>query len=158
MLDLHLLMLPGQPGLDRLVVLREGWPDVPVVVLSDYDDSRSVALALDAGAMGFVSKSMKPSLLGQALTTVLAGGIFVPEWPGNAVGIEEIPELTPRQSEVLALLLQGLPNKRIEQALNLAPPTVKAHVSSVLRALGVTTRTQAVIAAHRLNLRWRSGG
>lgn len=153
------LALPGTSGLDALAALRAGWPEVPVVVLSGRDDPASVTAVIDAGAMGFVSKTAEPGALGGALEAVLAGGVCVPALPAAVPsGTDGTPRLTPRQWEVLRLLLQGLPNKRIEQTLELAAPTVKAHVGAVLRALGVTTRTQAVIAASRLNLRWREAG
>jgi DNA-binding NarL/FixJ family response regulator len=159
------LGLPGQSGLNGLITLREAWPAVPVVVLSGTDDSPTVLGSIDAGAMGFVSKSSPPEVLAQALQTVLAGGVYVPPATSAFASPQDSaastarhaqPSLTPRQWDVLRLLLQGQPNKRIERALDLAPSTVKAHVSSVLRALGVTTRTQAVIAASRLNLHWRA--
>lgn len=169
-IDLVLLDLgmPGETGLSSLRALREAWPAVPVVVLSGTDDGPTVLSAIDAGALGFVSKSSAPGLLAQALQCVLAGGVYLPPaaaaetLPGlqgvAAIGGRPaaLPPLTPRQWDVLRLLLQGQPNKRIERALGLASPTVKAHVSAVLRALGVTTRTQAVIAASRLNLHWRA--
>lgn len=162
------LGLPGQSGLGSLLTLRAAWPAVPVVVLSGVDDTATVLGAIDAGAVGFVSKSSAPGLLAQALEVVLTGGVYLPPAATGtsiegAAGVAaaggmalRLPALTPRQWDVLRLLLQGQPNKRIEQALNLAAPTVKSHVSAVLRALGVTTRTQAVIAASRLNLHWRS--
>lgn len=164
------LGLPGMTGLSGLLTLRDAWPVVPVVVLSGNDDRATVLGSIDAGAMGFVSKSSSPELLANALQTVLAGGVHLPPvtasaaiaaYQGAAVAKTRPPQqpvLTPRQWEVLRLLLQGQPNKRIEQALGLAPPTVKSHVSAVLRALGVTTRTQAVIEASRLNLHWRAPG
>jgi DNA-binding NarL/FixJ family response regulator len=167
-IDLVLLDLgmPGQAGLSSLLSLREAWPAVPVVVLSGTDDSPTVLGAIDAGAVGFVSKACGPDTLAQALQCVLAGGVYLP--PAAAIALpslqrtlaageaaQQLPALTPRQWDVLRLLLQGQPNKRIELALGLAPPTVKSHVSAVLRALGVTTRTQAVIAASRLHLHWR---
>jgi DNA-binding NarL/FixJ family response regulator len=154
------MAMPGRSGLDALRELRNGWPGVPVVVLSGTEDAQTVLRALDAGAMGFVPKSATPGALGRALETVLAGGVHLPALPALAPmstpGVANTPHLTPRQRAVLALLLQGQPNKRIETALGLAAPTVKAHVSAVLHALGVTTRTQAVIAAGRLGLPWRT--
>ncbi len=172
-LDLVLLdlSLPGSSGLSALESLREQFPAVPVVVLSARDDPGVVVGALDAGAMGFIPKTSSNELMISALRLVFSGGVYVPPQAisggshDDPAGFAQIPEalptgmnpsdigLTERQSEVLALLLQGKPNKVICRALNLAEGTVKIHVTAILKALGASNRTQAVIAASRLGLR-----
>lgn len=170
-LDLVLLdlSLPGSSGLSALESLRERFPAVPVVVLSARDEPGVVVGALDAGAMGFIPKTSSNELMISALRLVFSGGVYVPPQaiaggahddtlvaepaaPTPRVAPAEIG-LTERQTEVLALMLQGMPNKVICRELNLAEGTVKIHVTAILKALGATNRTQAVIAASRLGLR-----
>jgi DNA-binding NarL/FixJ family response regulator len=164
------IRLPGISGLDGLEVLRERHPSVPVVVLSASEDRNEVMRALDLGAMGFIPKSQSSRVMIGALKLVLAGGVYLPaevlsSQPSAAPaaserGIVYDPKtqaadigLTPRQSEVLSLLVQGKPNKVICRDLNLAEGTVKIHVAAILKALNVTNRTQAVVAVSRLGLR-----
>ena len=109
--------------------------------------------------MGFVPKRSGTDLLTEALQLVLAGGIYVPPLgflpqqatpePAKPV-LPGLPGLTPRQNAVLALLLQGKPNKIIARELDIAVDTVKDHVAAVLKLLGVSTRTQAVLAVGQL--------
>jgi len=171
------LGLPGMSGLDGIALLRERYPDVPVVALSSNDDKQSVMRALDAGAMGFIPKSSSSPILIQALRLVMAKGIYLP--PTVFMGGRDLAEpalssvapsaaektktaqdlgLSPRQVQVLHLLLQGKSAKLICRELDLSASTVKAHTSSVLRSLNVTTRTQAVLAASRLGLRFDQAG
>ena len=172
-LDLVLLdlSLPGSSGLSALESLREQFPAVPVVVLSARDDPGVVVGALDAGAMGFIPKTSSNDLMVSALRLVFSGGVYVPPQAisnqphDDHATLERFPEapalgidpsdigLTERQTEVLALLLQGKPNKVICRELNLAEGTVKIHVTAILKALGASNRTQAVIAASRMGLR-----
>lgn len=171
LIDLH---LPGMPGLEAMPLLRQRWPATPVVALSSADDRDTVLRAIDAGAMGFIPKSATSAVLIAALKLILARGIYLPPAaflgsaapatvmppeprPGAAEATSCTPArlgLSPRQSEVLYLILQGKPAKLIERELALSASTVKAHTSAVLRALNVTTRTQAVVAAGRLGLRF----
>lgn len=167
------LGLPGLSGLEGLARLRLDYPDVPVVVMSSADDKDTVLAVLDAGAMGFIPKSSTSQVMLGALRLILAKGIYLPPsvfLGGRALPVAEraaaappLPALgrrpadlglTPRQADVLHLLLQGKPAKLIGRQLNLSLSTVKAHTSAVLRALNVTTRTQAVLAASRIGLRF----
>jgi DNA-binding NarL/FixJ family response regulator len=165
------LGLPGMSGLQGIATLREQWPAMPVVALSSADDRDTVLQAIDAGAMGFIPKSATSAVLIAALKLILARGIYLPPSaflgsaptapaplptaaPASAGKRASDLGLSPRQSEVLYLILQGKPAKLIEREMNLAAGTVKAHTSAVLRALNVTTRTQAVVAAGRLGLRF----
>jgi DNA-binding NarL/FixJ family response regulator len=168
--DLDLLLLdltlPGTNGFELLEEFRRDHPAVPVVVLSASERHEDVMRALDLGAMGYIPKSSPKEVMLQALRLVFSGGIYVPPAaithqaaaapvrPAAPEGIVKPQDLglTERQIEVLALILQGLPNKLICRQLNLAEGTVKIHVAAVLRALNVHNRTQAVIEASRLGL------
>lgn len=168
------LGLPGADGFSVLAELRRAHPTIPVVVLSGSESRDDMTRALDLGAMGYIPKSCSNDVLIGALRLVLSGGLYVPPAmllrasgapsapsspaeppmaarpPGS--GRPEALGLTPRQSEVLALVLQGLPNKIICRRLGLAEPTVKVHMQAVLRALQADNRVQAVIEASRRGL------
>jgi DNA-binding NarL/FixJ family response regulator len=171
------LTLPDADGFTALGELRSSFPAVPVVVLSASDRRDDVLRAIDLGAMGFIPKTSSNQVMLQALRLVLSGGVYVPpavlgpdecaepEAPAPSVvasaGSSRLTArslgLTDRQAQVLALILQGRPNKVICRELGLAEGTVKIHVAAILRALNVSTRTQAVIEASRLGLYLDSG-
>ena len=174
------MALPRMQGLEGIRQLHARWPATAVVALSSSDDRDTVLHCIDAGAMGFIPKSSASEVLIPALKLVLARGIYLPptafldvqQRPANAAqaapatrAANALPGgctpqalgLSPRQSEVLYLLLQGKPAKLIERELGLSASTVKTHTSAVLRALNVTTRTQAVLAAGRISLRFNGG-
>jgi DNA-binding NarL/FixJ family response regulator len=162
LLDLN---LPDGSGFDVLAELRERHPAISVVVLSAVNDRDSVARALDAGALGFIPKSASREVMLSALRLVFSGGVYIPP---EILGRREAPTshgqraegarphsprdlgLTDRQVEVLALMMQGKSNKAICRSLDLAEPTVKNHVTAILKALKVTNRTEAVIAVGAL--------
>ena len=164
------LGLPGCSGLEALERFRERCPAVPVVVVSASSDVSAILCALDLGAMGYIPKHSPRDVIVNAVRLTTAGGIYV---PSEAIGArssgnhnpsrQAAPQplrlsarglgLSPRQADVLALLLKGLSNKLIARTLAISENTVKAHVSAVLRALGVTSRTSALIAANRMGLR-----
>jgi DNA-binding NarL/FixJ family response regulator len=150
-------------------MLRERYPEIPVVALSSSDDRETVLQALDNGAMGFIPKASTSEVMMAALKLVFAKGVYLPlsvlladsAGTDRAVGTENARRATPaqlgltrRQSEVLHLILQGKPAKSICRELGISGSSVKAHTSAVLRALNVTTRTQAVIAAGKIGLRF----
>ena len=168
-LDLVLLdlALPGMHGLTALQALREEHPSISVVVVSATADRDSVQRALDHGALGFIPKSSSNEVLKNALRLVLAGSIYIPpEMLGRgpaSLPMEQAPDagrnttpadigLTERQAQILALMMRGEPNKLICRELNLAESTVKNQVTAILRALNVTSRTQAVLAVAKLRL------
>lgn len=170
-LDLVLLdiCLPDVSGLDLFDELRRDYPALPLVALSALDDPRTVKAVLASGAMGFIPKSSSHPVMVNALRLVLSGGRYLPpeliadEWgtvagrgtslgARSAVSVEDLG-LTERQRQVLALMAQGKSNKLIGRELGLAEATVKIHVTAVLRALKVTSRTQAVVMINRLGLR-----
>ncbi|MBE7424110.1 MAG: response regulator transcription factor [Zoogloeaceae bacterium] len=157
LLDLN---LPDCSGLAALEAVREACPDAPVVVLSGNDDKATILDALNLGAMGFIPKSMNPELVWSALGLVLAGGVYVPPQvvtdrgnaPPHRIGQSSGKTsalaslgLTERQIDTLRMLVKGLPNKTIARNLGISEATVKVYVSAALRAMNVTSRTQAVI-------------
>lgn len=173
LLDLH---LGDMDGFELLSELRTRYPALPVVVISASDRTSDVIRAIDMGAMGFVPKRASNDTLFDALQQVMSGGVYVPPMAmsgdpsgalpsspalqqvhheANTAGYQTMPSLmqlglTPRQSDVLNLLLKGQPNKLIARELGLSVETVKDHVAAVLRALGVSSRTQAVIAVSQI--------
>jgi len=168
-LDLILLdlALPGADGFEVLRELRERHPSFPVVVLSATEDAETVMRALDAGAMGFIPKTYSNEVLVGAVRLVLSGGVYLPAEilrHSPAPALVSKPKtasevnyrnlgITERQAQVLGLLIQGKPNKIICRELNLAEGTVKIHITAILKALGVSNRTQAVIAVGKLGLK-----
>jgi DNA-binding NarL/FixJ family response regulator len=160
MLDLG---LPDRNGLEVLEELRGTHPAAAVVMLSGSNDRESVAMALAKGALGFIPKSASRDVLVSAIRLVLAGGIYIPPEiliDSHPVSLPAVSDerrspaelgLTPRQVEVLALMMQGKSNKLICRTLHLAEPTVKNHVSAILKALGAVNRTEAALAAAKLN-------
>ncbi len=155
------LKMPGVAGLDALAALRDAIPAAPLVVLSGEDNPGVVRAAIEGGAMGFIPKSSTPEVLIQALRLVLARGVYLPPAVLNATAAPpEAAEdgaalrgLTQRQIEVLRCVIQGKSNKVIARELDVSEGTVKAHLSSVLRAFGARNRTEAVYAAAKLGLR-----
>ena len=175
------LQLGDADGFDVLVEFRAAYPALPVVVVSASDRTSDVIRSIDLGAMGFVPKRASNETLFEALNMVMSGGIYVPpmtmgsERPSEKPHGDTVPSvlrvvrdsamdsgfqtqpglrtlgLTPRQTDVLALLLQAKPNKLIARELNVSVETVKDHVAAVLRALNVNTRTQAVLAVSQMS-------
>jgi DNA-binding NarL/FixJ family response regulator len=158
--------LPDRDGFTVLTELRQRYPAISVVILSGNNDRNSVVKALDLGALGFIPKSGQREVMLNALRLVFSGGIYIPPEilarPGG--GLAEAPApaerrgsptpaelgLTARQLEVLALIMRGKSNKAICRALSLAEPTVKNHVTAILKSLKANNRTEAVIAANAL--------
>lgn len=165
LLDLN---LPDRNGFEVLADLRERHPAISTVVLSAFNDRENVARALDVGALGFIPKSSTREVMLSALRLIFSGGIYIP--PDILVHRKTAPSqprpdtcgtqsrslsprdlgLTDRQVDVLALMMQGKSNKAICRTLDLAEPTVKNHVTAILKALRVTNRTEAVIAVGAL--------
>lgn len=169
------LSLPDCDGLAMLAQLRERYPSISVVVLSGFADRANVVRALEHGALGFIPKSAGREVMMSALNLVFSGGVYIPpEILGSTKtdGTEPLPRsrsdatkpqaspadlgLTGRQVDVLALMMQGKSNKAICRRLELAEPTVKNHVTAILKALRVSNRTEAVLAAAALG--WELGG
>jgi DNA-binding NarL/FixJ family response regulator len=162
--DLHLILLdlnlPDRDGIAVLADLRMRYATISVVVLSASHDREKILKVLDLGALGFIPKSAPREVMVNALRLVFSGGVYVPpEALARAEPKEARPAkpfspadagLTDRQLEVLALLMRGKSNKAISRALDMAEPTVKHHVTAILKALKSANRTEAVIAVGAL--------
>ncbi len=155
LLDLH---MPGVQGFASLVWLRAEYPSVPVVMVSADEDSTTIHRALDFGAAGFIPKSAGLELLMQALTAVLDGQLWTPPNAlpppdnGDAQLARRVASLSPQQLRVLMHLADGRLNKQIAYDLAVTEATIKAHVTAILRKLGLYRRTQAAVLAQRLLL------
>ena len=165
--DLDLLLLdlymPGAQGLSQLVTLRSKLPSTPIIVLSSLSDPQTVTQCITCGAAGFVPKSASKDEIAIALQTVFDGGIYVPKClgPGPApaplapVARRHVSEdqdtgpLTGRQVAVLDLVANGKSNKQIAWELSISETTVKAHMTAILRKLGVNSRAQAIVLFQR---------
>ena len=165
------LSLPDRDGLSLLPSIRRGHPGTSVVMLSASEDRAQMSAALESGAAGFIPKSATRDVMQGALKLVFSGGIYVPpeiltrpvtppaaQPSTSALRAAAKLGLTERQVDVLHLLMKGMSNKAICRALDIAEPTVKNHVTAILRALGVTNRTEAVVAASLLGLSTEDGG
>jgi DNA-binding NarL/FixJ family response regulator len=173
--------LPDADGATVLGELKAAHPTLPVIVISGFDGREIVTAAMNAGASGFISKGSTPKLIVTAIRLVLDGGKYVPETmlPGSATAAARAAPLaraatnaealvrlrnllTPQELRVLGLLLKGYSNKEIARAIgkeipsqrgsSIAESTVKAHMTNILRALGVERRTQAALAVERLGV------
>ncbi len=151
------LAMPGVRGFSGLLFLRGQYPSVPVVVVSAHEEGEVIRRCLEFGASGFIPKSIDVESIRRAVAEVLDGGVWTPPEfdpeageSGNADISERLATLTPQQVRVLMMLSEGLLNKQIAFQLGVSEATVKAHVSAILQKLGVDSRTQAVIAASRI--------
>lgn len=157
LLDLN---LPGVHGLEGLAEVSAAAPDAPVVIISAEEDKQLILQAINAGAMGFITKSAPRERMRQALRQVLDGNIYLPpdivrgsssaDSPSRntpQISEEALNRLTERQLRVLERMAMGESNKQIAWALNITETTVKTHVSAILGKLGVNNRVQAILAA-----------
>jgi DNA-binding NarL/FixJ family response regulator len=157
LLDLN---LPGAYGFCALAHLRGSHPELPVIVVSAMDDQRTVQKTLAFGAQGFISKSADAGTIGRTVQSVLNGEYVAPagfganaEPDADALDLaQRLAELTAQQFRVFGMLCSGRLNKQIAYELQITEATVKAHMTAILRKLGATTRTQAVLLAGRLSL------
>ena len=153
------LNLPDVSGLDGLLRLKAAVRATPVVVVSSITDQRMIASAIRAGAAGFVPKHSQREVFRRAMDVIAAGGTFVPEGvtldegPATAHedAIQRLAQLTRQQARILELICEGKLNKQIAYELSIADATVKAHVTAIMRKLGVQTRTQAVLLAREVS-------
>jgi DNA-binding NarL/FixJ family response regulator len=163
-LDLVLadLYMPGMGGHEGVAEFRNQFPDTPLVIMTASESRADARRVLASGALGYVLKSSPSQEMLDALIRVLDGGVYIPsllegdEQPDDPVSLMPLSgqgiRLTHRQLQVLNLLLQGRPNKIIARELDLSEGTVKIHVAAIFKALGVTNRTEAAVAAQRFNL------
>lgn len=158
--------LPGKDGLELLHDIRERFETLPVIMLSTYDHARYARRALSEGAAGYMLKDSSPADLAQAISVALSGGgnvlsskviqnLFDEQEQDQQMtgrGEDADAQLTRREIDILRLLVSGNSNKDIAAELSLSEKTVKAHLASVFRKLGVANRTQAAMAAVSMGL------
>ncbi len=158
------LSMPGgdgavQAGFAGLMVIQSDYPAVPVAILSARQEVETIQRAMIYGASGYIPKSLSLPEMGAAIQAILAGERWTP--PGlvldRSVAVKQEEEiarrfasLTPQQMRILSYVVAGKLNKQIAGELDIAEQTVKVHVSTILRKLNVSTRTQAAIMAERL--------
>ncbi|MFK0310376.1 LuxR C-terminal-related transcriptional regulator [Pseudomonas sp. NPDC090233] len=143
------LRFPGLTGIDRLADLRQQLSRTTLIIVSMVDEPALIERVLASGVDGFIGKSIAPEEIGSAILAIREGEVLVKYSPSgllpNLGSESELELLTHRQQEVLRLIAQGKTNKEIARALDISPFTVRIHVSSLLKALNVTTRTAAAV-------------
>jgi two-component system nitrate/nitrite response regulator NarL len=150
------LQMPGMGEIEGFLAIRRSYPTLPVVIVSGVNDPQIIRTLLDGGARGYIPKFTGSEQLMDALRRVLNGEVYVPDAvflpPSRAAGNGDAAPLTSRQLQILPLLAEGMPNKRIADALGLTEGTVKQHLKDLFRRLNTSNRTQAVREARRLGL------
>jgi DNA-binding NarL/FixJ family response regulator len=152
------LTMPGVRGFSGLMYMRAQYPSVPVIVVSANDDPAAIRRCMEFGASGFIPKTLGVDAMRTAISRILNGGVWTPpdvdlaavSDAETAALMTRMASLTPQQVRVLMMLSEGLLNKQIAYQLGVSEATVKAHVSAILQKLGVESRTQAVIAAAKI--------
>src|SRR3974390_223101 len=160
------LSMPGTRGFSGLMYLRAQYPGVPVAVVSANDDPPAIRRCMQIGASGFIPKTLGIDGMRTAISKILCGGVWTPPDVdlAQAADVEtaelmaRMATLTPQQVRVLMMLSEGLLNKQIAYQLGVSEATGEAHVSAILQKLGVESRTQAVIAAAKIEAgQWPQG-
>ena len=160
------LAMPGVRGFSGLMYLRAQYPSVPVIVVSANDDPAAIRRCMEFGASGFIPKTLGVEAMRGAIQRIISGGVWTPPDVDLSAGSDaetaalmaRMATLTPQQVRVLMMLSEGLLNKQIAYQLSVSEATVKAHVSAILQKLGVESRTQAVIAAAKIETgQWSQG-
>ena len=158
LMDLH---MPGARGFSALAHIRGQHPGLPIVVVSAHAEAAVVRRALAHGASGYLAKSATVEDIGAAVRAVLEGELWIPTSvadaraelkPDEAAVAARLAELTPQQFRVLGMIAEGLLNKQIAYELGVSEATIKAHMTAIMRKLGVSNRTQVALAASRLAL------
>jgi DNA-binding NarL/FixJ family response regulator len=151
------LSMPGMNGFTGLAALRAAFPAIPVIMVSANEDPGVIRQAMELGASGYLPKSTTLADIGDAIESVLGGGVWFPDAatdpavaPAAADLARRVGELTPQQLRALLLLAEGRLSKQIAWEMSITEATVKAHLSQIFRKLGVQSRTQAVIAVRQL--------
>lgn len=155
------LNMPGMDGFTGLAAMRAAHPLVPVAMVSATNDETVMRRAIEFGAAGFIPKSAPLETIAEAIGQILDGQVWLPipraAPSGTGTSRQDIAsrlgELTPQQLKVLSMMSQGLLNKQIAFELGVGEATVKAHVTAILKKLGVHSRTQAVISARLLDFK-----
>lgn len=151
LMDLEMPVLDGIEATRRIVAAH---PRIAVVVLTSFSDREQILRALDAGAVGYLLKDAEPAELARAIRAAAQGEVPLDPRAGRALlearaAASPLDALSEREREVLALVVRGLPNKLIARELGISEKTVKTHLTSVFRTIGVTDRTQAALWAER---------
>jgi two-component system, NarL family, response regulator len=142
------LRLPGISGSEAAQAIRAEFPDARIIVLSTYSTDEEIYVALQSGAMAYILKSVQREELVQAIRKAAAGERHIaPDLAARLAARQPRSQLSPRELDVLRLMVGGKRNKEIGTALDISEGTVKIHVSSILSKLGVFDRTEAVAAA-----------
>ena len=155
LMDLEMPVVDGIEATRRIV---EAQPEVAIVVLTSFSDREQILRALDAGAVGYLLKDAEPEELERAVRAAARGEAPLDPRAGRALLQDRasgspLDGLSEREREVLTMVARGMPNKLIARDLGISEKTVKAHLTSVFRTIGVTDRTQAALWAERNGLR-----
>lgn len=160
------LQMSDTSGVDGIRIMREHYPDLPLIIFSAEDGVETIKLAFEAGVRGYITKDTARDVVIQAVNLVLAGDNYIPRHAAPALGLEIAASvrhqegawthaglnLSPRQLQVLGYLLLGMPNKVIASRLGMAEGTVKTHLNTVYRVLGARNRVHAILRARDLGL------
>jgi len=156
LLDLH---IPGAHGFNTLIHIRSHYPQIPVIVVSAFEDNDTIAKSMKYGAAGFVPKSTQVDKIFTAIEEILLGNVWLPEsYLLSTISHEfsdtasRIASLTQQQHKILMMFAQGLLNKQIAYDLGVSEATIKAHATAIYKKLDVRNRTQAVIALNELDI------
>lgn len=159
LLDLY---MPGMSGIEGVARFRAAFPHIPVVVLSAAEEISDIQKLLDAGALGYITKSSPSEVILAALEHVLDGGVYVPPGMAEPIPFVEAPQanhrqyaLSNRQIEVLRELAKGQSNRQIGDMLQVTEGTIKLHVAAIFKLLRVSNRTEAVLVAQKMGLHKR---
>ena len=153
------LDMPGTRGFSALAWLRAQYPALPVIIVSAVTEPTIIRLAVDFGASGYIPKASPIAKIGEAVRAVQNGDVWLPDaalaaadenLSEDQILAERIASLTPQQFRVLMMIADGLLNKQIAGELDVSEATVKAHVTAIFRKMHVRSRTQAAVAARRL--------
>lgn len=154
------LMMPGANGFSGLLYLRVERPETPVAIVSGLDDLRVIRKALEFGASGYIPKSLPPAKIAEAIAAIFAGETWAPDGAmtgaaGESLDVDfgrRLATLSGQQFRVLRLIAEGKLNKEIAHELDLSLSTVKAHMTALLKKLGLQRRTQILAAMQALDL------
>jgi DNA-binding NarL/FixJ family response regulator len=151
------LEMPVLDGIEATSRIKAAQPNVAVVVLTSFSDRPRILRALEAGAAGYLLKDAEPDELARAIRAAARGDVPLDPKAGRALltahtSVTPGAALSDREREILAMVAEGLPNKLIARRLSISEKTVKAHLTSVFRQIGVTDRTQAALWAARNGL------
>jgi len=158
LMDLH---MPGARGFSALAHIRGQYPGLPTIVVSGHEEAQIARRAIAHGASAYIPKSAAVDTIVEAVRSVLDGDVWLPPQlvigqaelkPDEADMAARVASLTPQQFRVLNMIAEGLLNKQIAYDLGVSEATVKAHMTAIMRKLGVSNRTQVALAASHLDV------